>query len=253
MSAGDLAGLLTKRDLARLLALVDDCLGCTRDEDFDRLVLRVAELAGCEFALYAYMESGYDRNERVHLVNLTNPPRWMQEYDERGYLQGDPVRVELEHRLARGEAHGLIVWDAYERPLSAREQEIIARRTHYGLRYGLSAFCDSPRHDAVFVVSLASGRPIRGRRAPTLGELIVPHLNRCRKRLDLLHRLERLTRREQAVAQWLVTGKTNWEIARILGVTEATAKYHVANILAKLGADSRQSAVAVLIAERYLA
>ncbi|MGC4118137.1 MAG: helix-turn-helix transcriptional regulator [Myxococcales bacterium] len=53
--------------------------------------------------------------------------------------------------------------------------------------------------------------------------------------MDLSNLVKKLTRRERSVAGWLVEGKTNGEIAKILGVSEATAKYHVANILAKLG------------------
>jgi len=86
-----------------------------------------------------------------------------------------------------------------------------------------------------------------------VGKLIASHLNRCRKRLDLSTLVRKLTKRERTVAGWLVVGKTDGEIAEILGVSEGTAKYHVANILAKLQAGSRQSAVSILMAERCLA
>jgi DNA-binding CsgD family transcriptional regulator/transcriptional regulator with GAF, ATPase, and Fis domain len=59
--------------------------------------------------------------------------------------------------------------------------------------------------------------------------------------------LASLTRRELEVLQLLARGRTNGAIARTLLISEATAKYHVTNILRKLQASSRADAVA-----RYL-
>ncbi len=52
-----------------------------------------------------------------------------------------------------------------------------------------------------------------------------------------------LTARELEVLQLLARGQTNLEIARTLVVREGTIKYHVKNILRKLGATSRADAV----------
>ena len=53
-----------------------------------------------------------------------------------------------------------------------------------------------------------------------------------------------LTARELEVFRLLARGQTNLEIARTLVVREGTIKYHVKNILRKLGATSRADAVA---------
>ena len=52
-----------------------------------------------------------------------------------------------------------------------------------------------------------------------------------------------LTARELEVLRLLARGQTNLEIARTLVVREGTIKYHVKNILRKLGATSRADAV----------
>ena len=55
--------------------------------------------------------------------------------------------------------------------------------------------------------------------------------------------VETLTPREVDVLRLLARGQTNLEIARAMVVREGTVKYHVKNILRKLGATSRADAV----------
>jgi DNA-binding CsgD family transcriptional regulator len=52
-----------------------------------------------------------------------------------------------------------------------------------------------------------------------------------------------LTPREREIMQWVSAGKTNWEIARILGCVEQTVKKHLQNIYRKLGVENRMAAV----------
>lgn len=57
--------------------------------------------------------------------------------------------------------------------------------------------------------------------------------------------LPKLTSREIEVLRLLATGSTNKEIARVLFVTEATVKSHLAHIFTKLDVDSRSRAIHV--------
>lgn len=248
-----LACTLSPAELAGVVTFVDTCARCEREDELHAALVRFGARIGYEYVLYAYMKSSYDSAGHVCLVNISNPPAWMEEYASRSYVEHDPVRRELERHLAAERTLGAFEWDAYDRPLGSVEQEIIARRASYGLRAGFSAFCDSARQDAVFLVSFATAREARPeRRAMLSAELVVAHLNRCRKRLDLSGLVSQLTKREEAVASWLVAGKTNAEIGEILELSEATVKYHVAHVLSKLGTPSRQGAVAILMAERCL-
>lgn len=65
----------------------------------------------------------------------------------------------------------------------------------------------------------------------------------ARRTLDEL--AEPLTPRENEVLQMLASGLGNKEIAGKLGISEHTAKFHVASILGKLGATSRTEAVSL--------
>ncbi len=76
-------------------------------------------------------------------------------------------------------------------------------------------------------------------------QLVIPHLLHLAQDLNELGTLfAQLTEREREVLRWVGAGKSNWEIARILAISERTAKYHISNILAKLGLSNRVQAAA---------
>jgi LuxR family transcriptional regulator, quorum-sensing system regulator CviR len=52
--------------------------------------------------------------------------------------------------------------------------------------------------------------------------------------------------REREVIQWMLVGKTNWEIGRLLGISEITARNHISKIFRKLNVTKRAQAVAKL-------
>lgn len=56
-----------------------------------------------------------------------------------------------------------------------------------------------------------------------------------------------LTDRELEVLQYIVTGKTNREIAQILTITHHTVKAHTASILRKLGVKNRLDAALLAV------
>src|SRR3990172_1638522 len=56
-----------------------------------------------------------------------------------------------------------------------------------------------------------------------------------------------LTAREREVLDLVRLGLTNEEVAGRLGITEAGVKYHVSQILSKLGVSTREEAAAVAI------
>ena len=58
---------------------------------------------------------------------------------------------------------------------------------------------------------------------------------------------ENLTPREMDVLALIVQGQTNGEIAQQLVLSRTTVKYHVSNILSKMGVDSRTGAAAMAV------
>ena len=64
-----------------------------------------------------------------------------------------------------------------------------------------------------------------------------------------MRRPPQLTPRERECLDWCSKDKTNWEISRILGLSERTVEHYLARAYRKLGTRDRAQAVAA--ARRY--
>ena len=59
----------------------------------------------------------------------------------------------------------------------------------------------------------------------------------------------RLTKREREILNWIMQGKSNWDISIIVNISQSTVSFHVNNLMRKLGAVSRSHAVAIALQE----
>jgi two-component system, NarL family, response regulator LiaR len=64
--------------------------------------------------------------------------------------------------------------------------------------------------------------------------------------------VEKLTEREKEILELMVDGLSNPDMADRLIVSKSTVKFHVSNIIAKLGASSRTEAVALALQRRIV-
>ncbi|MEX0729521.1 MAG: helix-turn-helix transcriptional regulator [Aquisalimonadaceae bacterium] len=80
-----------------------------------------------------------------------------------------------------------------------------------------------------------------------------PHIQLARQRITITddgipkvgkEPVPELTSRETEALRWLTLGKNNWEIARILGISERTVKFHLRNAFTKLDVNNRTQAAA---------
>ena len=79
------------------------------------------------------------------------------------------------------------------------------------------------------------------------GNNIIPAKTRSRANFKATH--ANLTEREYEVLKLVVDGKSNYEIAQILKISEHTSKAHVCNIIQKLVVDDRTQAAVKAIKE----
>ncbi len=170
------------------------------------------------------------------------PTEWQQRYRQAGYLETDPtVRHGLRSQLA-------FVWND---ALFAESPELWREAQAAGLRYGWA----QSRFDGAGVASMVS--LVRSRRPLQEPELASKSLQlnwlvllaheaftRVIGHADVPNVRVALTPREIEVLRWVAEGKTNEDIAVILAIKARTVKFHVENVVNKLGTSNRMAAVA---------
>ena len=115
-----------------------------------------------------------------------------------------------------------------------------------GIEYMLQLYLDPSRTDARLEFD-RSDRDFTARDRTVL-DWILPHLRQflrlARQRRDTV--TTALTSREHEVIEHVALGRTNDEIARVLGISPATVRKHLENIYERLGVHTRTGAVAAL-------
>ena len=180
------------------------------------------------------------------------PEDWMAYYVANDLLDVDPVRIfAFKARLP-------FAWKdlANVLPLSERQRQMLDMGSEAGLHDGIGVPFYGPFGE-VAGVGLASSDPRH-----TVSENEMSMLNVIAHQFhnvylglhlgDEASPSARLTKREQEVLLWCAQGKSNWVIGEILGISEAAVKFHVANCIAKLGADCKITAVLKAIRLRLI-
>jgi len=62
----------------------------------------------------------------------------------------------------------------------------------------------------------------------------------------------RLTTRENEILDWVMKGKSTWDIAKILAISESTVKFHIDHIMKKFKAVNRAHAVAIALQRQQI-
>jgi two-component system nitrate/nitrite response regulator NarP len=103
------------------------------------------------------------------------------------------------------------------------------------MRHGGAAFVSKSEQPSVLLDTIAE---------VAHGRMVFPYID-VRTIYD--NPLTTLTRRELEVLSDLASGRTNKQIARDLGVSLNTVKFHVRNLFQKLGVNSRGQAIALYL------
>ena len=204
-----------------------------RDEDVDGLLGAVRALVPCDVALWNRTEV----EPRRLVAEIGNPrPARLPDctYDE----WAEHVS---EHPIMSG-AHGPVVAvsDVYA-PADFRRtwmyQQVFRGRVEHEIGVHLSR---PPGELHVIYLSRARGRDF-GARDHLVLELLRPHLDSALQRLVLPTPV--LTARETQVMRCVKDGLSNAQVARRLGITEATVEKHLEHVYARTGARSRVQAL----------
>jgi LuxR family transcriptional regulator, quorum-sensing system regulator CviR len=235
---------LTKREMQRVLEILHYAVQATTGDDVYHVLQLIQKAVACPRVIggVAQLNAKGGFREFNSVINVSYSNDWLYTYGKHGYATVDPV---LQSVLSTFKTQ---VWEqTYERTSSSKQCEFIEEARSYGLTHGITTgLLERSRRFASFF-SFAGGDPDDTHRYKGLVEYLIPHLHRVlitNTHTPLSNRVKGLSPRETTVLMWMRQGKTNWEISRILGVSERTVRFHVEGIFVKLDVNSRTQAVA---------
>jgi len=214
---------------------------CSSDGELRLLLEDVSRELGFQF--FALLHHVSLRAPSSGLVRIDNyPGGWVEELIARRFADDDPVH------LASGRTNIGFAWSELAGlvPLSAHHRQILRRSRRFGLGEGFTVPANVPGEpggSCSFAVRRGLELPLQ---RLMCAELIGAHAFRAARRIHNypaagLH--PHLSRREREVLHLLAAGKTDWEIARILGISPDTAHQYVKHARAAYDVVSRTQLV----------
>lgn len=195
-----------------------------------------ADLGFRYFALAHHVDPG----ETCAAVRLHNYPQgWEEFFDEQALGASDPVH-RASHRTSVGfawsELDGLIV-------LTEQDRQVLARARQYGIGegYTIPAHVPGEAHGSCSFAT-AAGDPIRDEHlalAQLAGAFAFEAARRLWRAREAPTPVHRLTERQRECVMWAARGKSDWEIARILGVSHDTVIQHLKQARQRYGVGKR--------------
>jgi LuxR family transcriptional regulator, quorum-sensing system regulator LasR len=213
---------------------------------------RIGRALGYDHAIAAFSPKAGDRNRTF--VASTYSQQWMQEENRMTLAEvlKDPVVNHLNSRVEP------IFW-------SKKNYDQVGLSSFYerfyeqGLGSGI-ALAVRGLHGEMLSVGLANAEQVEiGGSAPVtqMGALylsatamfnrVAADLEKKKKKQLIPEDAPKLTPREIECLQWARVGKTSWEVAKILGISQATSIFHMKNAISKLDASNKTHAVMVAV------
>ena len=210
----------------------------------EELCRRHCAQMGFDTFIYALRIPTHFTDSRIVLVQ-SYPETWTEHYFERGYFRIDPV---IEHCASHVTP---VAWHHLApRPHSAGAR-LMGEAGEFGLRSGLTVPVHSPQGEMgllSFATDLAGPAARRAtEQAMAHAQLLSGYLHEAMRRVLEVSagpRRQALTAREQECLRWVADGKSSWETARVLNLSERTVNFHIGRSMEKLDVCNRQHAVA---------
>lgn len=215
---------------------------CAEPADLRHLLEEVNRELGFEyFALLHHRCVGSGTGDHIRIDNY--PTAWEEELLERHDVAADPVH------LASLRTNAGFGWDELGAllPLSPPQRHILERSRHHGLGPGFTVPANvpgEPSGSCSFAVRRGKTLPLQRLQS---AELIGVHAFRAARRIygfAAAGAVPRLSRRERQCLRLVAAGKTDWEIAAILGISVETARQYVKRARAAYEVVSRAQLVA---------
>jgi LuxR family transcriptional regulator len=171
-------------------------------------------------------------------IASTYPQAWQDRYAAAGYMAVDPT---VAHALA---SLNPLLWSD---PLFAAAPALWEEARGHQLRIGWAQSSRSAGGCAGMLTLARSHDPITGSELARGERDMIWLAHAAHEAMGRLQGRKRpraqLSAREAEVLRWMADGKTSVEAADILGLSERTVNFHVANAILKLGAANKTAAV----------
>ena len=208
----------------------------TEDELTEALSDVCSDLGFRYFALTHHV----DVRKTSAAIRLHNyPPGWADWFDEQGLGGGDPV-----HRASNMTSVGF-AWSQLDEmiPLTPNDRKILdlARKEGIGDGFTVPAHVPGEAHGSCSFAA-AIGETLREDQLPLaqlVGAFAFEAARRMRRLRVPLSAVPRLTDRQRECVMWAARGKSDWEICRILGISEDTVGEHLRHARERYGVGKR--------------
>lgn len=225
-----------------LAKFIDESLKLDNPEELFASYLGALSDYGVDRVMYSAVRNTHYNKAIIPGISHCYPEDWIKHYMEHGYVERDPVLMHGVH------ARHVFTWAGMIRDcdLSSEQCLIMNQCEEAGLKDGLAVPLHGPMGE-VYGIGLASSvaNPDVGRSLKEIQVLSTQfHVLYSALHDDKYsHKISPLTPRESEVLKWCSAGKSNWAIGEILGISEHGVDFHMRNILRKLDADTRVTAV----------
>lgn len=231
-------------DTAQLVQLLE----CKDADTWRKALFDLSDSLGFEQVLYAVVHSRHAQLEHA-FVQSNYSEKWRDRYDADRLAYVDPT---VGHCLTSTLP---FVWEP-EHFATREGRALYEEACGHGIRTGVTLPIHGPNGE-VGMLSLASdaapGELFTREMMQRLAVLTLVRDYAFASSVPFTHQgaaetAPRLTRRELEVLNWVMAGKSSWEISMITRCSEATVNFHLANVRQKFNVNTRQQAVVKAIA-----
>lgn len=230
--------VFSKSELIDILDLIHESIRCKTEADLVSIVARLKDLVCADNGVCAL---GDNSGNIIKIININYPVDWLDMYAKEELYKKDPV-VHYNFKFFK-----TCLWsEAIEAFPDKLYTDLMNMASEFRLKYGVAGGLHSLENKgSIFSFSSEKNR-FRAHHKKIL-DILMPHVNQALERVCMERKVYDmpLSSREKEVLKWMKEGKTNWEIAAILAISERTVKFHVQNIERKLNAVSKAHAIAI--------
>ncbi|PWF48758.1 helix-turn-helix transcriptional regulator [Massilia glaciei] len=237
----------TLHDTSSALSLLKKVNQCQNEQQLETILHQLTQHLGFEHFFYR-ARFMLDRSSSLDRVLSNFPLAWLQHYENNNLSRIDPALQHAERKLTP------MVWEP-KIFVTEEQKRFSADAKRHGLESGVS-FPVHNKDGDIGMLSLVLGADVVDasefiQENLFYGPLIANFVHEAMSRL--VNKSGRalkapLTPRELECLKWIAGGKSTWETAQILHLSEHGVLHHVRNIMTKFDVTSRHQAVSRAVA-----